>query len=328
MLEKVFQEITNKRKFFASSSTGEQFENQFRNESKKHFSEINGDLTERLSHIEEKPNKEIKTAFNQLKKQVLEKNHPHTLKNPFSNLTSHFLYQPFGSQNYPDFLVFIFDHVVGIEIKFSKNDKDEKNLQTSRPMWNSNLPKPNAIYVYGVANADITFFKGSDILSYETREVLLKYFDTLDKDEGNLKNALKDLENPFGFAPYIRKAYEHKKEFSNHHQIESFFSSNHILTMFLQSHIQTNRNESNTPYIVMATLKDFEILLPPLNEQIAIANILSGLDHEIISLKNKKRQFENIKKALNHDLMSAKIRVLKKINAPKVKDKPAYKGNP
>ncbi|WRD13609.1 restriction endonuclease subunit S [Helicobacter pylori] len=110
----------------------------------------------------------------------------------------------------------------------------------------------------------------------------------------------------------MRKAYEHKKEFSNHHQIESFFSRNHILTMFLQSHIQTNRNEGNTPYIVMATLKDFEILLPPLNKQIAIANILSALDHEIISLKNKKRQFDNIKKALNHDLMSAKIRVLKK----------------
>ncbi len=49
-----------------------------------------------------------------------------------------------------------------------------------------------------------------------------------------------------------------------------------------------------------------------LNEQIAIANILSGLDHEIASLKNKKRQFDNIKKALNHDLMSAKIRILKK----------------
>ncbi|QEF31152.1 restriction endonuclease subunit S [Helicobacter pylori] len=54
------------------------------------------------------------------------------------------------------------------------------------------------------------------------------------------------------------------------------------------------------------------LFLPPLNEQAAIANILSGLDNEIISLKNKKRQFENIKKALNHDLMSAKIRVLKK----------------
>ncbi|WQR70288.1 restriction endonuclease subunit S [Helicobacter pylori] len=64
--------------------------------------------------------------------------------------------------------------------------------------------------------------------------------------------------------------------------------------------------------IQLKALKDFEIPLPPLNEQIAIANILSDLDSEIISLKNKKRQFDNIKKALNHDLMSAKIRVLKK----------------
>ncbi|MCQ2925595.1 restriction endonuclease subunit S [Helicobacter pylori] len=95
--------------------------------------------------------------------------------------------------------------------------------------------------------------------------------------------------------------------FSEHIMFVKYF-----LTMFLQSHIQTNRNEGNTPYIVMATLKDFEILLPPLNEQIAIANVLSDVDSEIISLKNKKRQFENIKKALNHDLMSAKIRVLKK----------------
>ncbi|EMH32448.1 restriction endonuclease subunit S [Helicobacter pylori] len=60
-------------------------------------------------------------------------------------------------------------------------------------------------------------------------------------------------------------------------------------------------------------IKNKEVFCPKdLNEQIAIANILSGLDSEIISLKNKKRQFENIKKALNHDLMSAKIRVLKK----------------
>ncbi|WQX41216.1 restriction endonuclease subunit S [Helicobacter pylori] len=66
------------------------------------------------------------------------------------------------------------------------------------------------------------------------------------------------------------------------------------------------------PHIYFKDYKEKTIFLPPLNEQIAIANILSDLDHEIISLKNKKRQFENIKKALNHDLMSAKIRVLKK----------------
>ncbi|WRC43075.1 restriction endonuclease subunit S [Helicobacter pylori] len=60
-------------------------------------------------------------------------------------------------------------------------------------------------------------------------------------------------------------------------------------------------------------IKNKEVFYPKdLNEQVAIANILSDLDNEIASLKNKKRQFENIKKALNHDLMSAKIRVLEK----------------
>ncbi|WQY09521.1 restriction endonuclease subunit S [Helicobacter pylori] len=122
-----------------------------------------------------------------------------------------------------------------------------------------------------------------------------------------------------GNGAYVGYVHYYKGKFNAYQRtyvLDNF--SEHIifvkyfLTMFLQSHIQTNRNEGNTPYIVMATLKDFEILLPPLNEQIAIANILSALDNEIISLKNKKRQFENIKKALNHDLMSAKIRVLNK----------------
>ncbi|GAA7821715.1 hypothetical protein JP0183_02960 [Helicobacter pylori] len=66
------------------------------------------------------------------------------------------------------------------------------------------------------------------------------------------------------------------------------------------------------PHIYFKDYKEKTIFLPPLNEQSAIANILGTLDNEIASLKNKKRQFENIKKALNHDLMSAKIRVLEK----------------
>ncbi|MGL2384212.1 restriction endonuclease subunit S [Helicobacter pylori] len=92
-----------------------------------------------------------------------------------------------------------------------------------------------------------------------------------------------------------------------------------INILFLRLYINANQKYfkmqgqgSSQLNLSKKAIEDFEILLPPLNEQIAIANILSGLDHEIISLKNKKRQFENVKKALNHDLMSAKIRVLKK----------------
>ncbi|NHA78351.1 restriction endonuclease subunit S, partial [Helicobacter pylori] len=87
-----------------------------------------------------------------------------------------------------------------------------------------------------------------------------------------------------GNGAYVGYVHYYKGKFNAYQRtyvLDNF--SEHIifvkyfLTMFLQSHIQTNRNEGNTPYIVMATLKDFEILLPPLNEQIAIANILSAL---------------------------------------------------
>ncbi len=89
-----------------------------------------------------------------------------------------------------------------------------------------------------------------------------------------------------------------------------------INILFLRLYINANQKYfkmqgqgSSQLNLSKKAIEDFEILLPPLNEQIAIANILSALDNEIISLKNKKRQFDNIKKALNHDLMSAKIRV-------------------
>ncbi|WQZ63125.1 restriction endonuclease subunit S [Helicobacter pylori] len=81
---------------------------------------------------------------------------------------------------------------------------------------------------------------------------------------------------------------------------------------YAYSNIKWNTEHTTILRLYNDNFRNTLIPLPPLNEQIAIANILSGLDNEITSLKNKKRQFENIKKALNHDLMSAKIRVLNK----------------
>ncbi|RKV41903.1 restriction endonuclease subunit S [Helicobacter pylori] len=80
-----------------------------------------------------------------------------------------------------------------------------------------------------------------------------------------------------------------------------------------KQHLLGKAGVTATYIISKQVFEEIDFFVPKdLNEQATIANILSGLDSEIISLKNKKRQFENIKKALNHDLMSAKIRVLKK----------------
>ncbi len=119
-----------------------------------------------------------------------------------------------------------------------------------------------------------------------------------------------------GNGAYVGYVHYYKGKFNAYQRtyvLDNF--SEHIifvkyfLTMFLQSHIQTNKNEGNTPYIVMATLKDFEIPLPPLNEQIVIANILSGLDRYIHALDSLILKKESVKKALSFELLSQRKRL-------------------
>ncbi|AXE60959.1 hypothetical protein DA803_02600 [[Mycoplasma] phocae] len=121
--------------------------------------------------------------------------------------------------------------MIPIEIKFSQNHSghDTKKL-SSRPVWNSNLPKSNAIYLYAISGADTTFFKGSDVIDNDVIKILINYFKNLDKNTDSLNNALSKYENNFGFYPYIRKAYEQKLEKSTYFEngkkaIESYFSS-------------------------------------------------------------------------------------------------------
>ncbi|GHS21447.1 hypothetical protein VN1289_00940 [Helicobacter pylori] len=119
----------------------------------------------------------------------------------------------------------------------------------------------------------------------------------------------------YGTAGYIN--FQKNKFWANDVCFCIYPNKDIIKNIFLYYFLKVNQNylyeisnRNATPYSISKDkILDFEIPLPPLNEQSAIANILSALDNEITSLKNKKRQFENIKKALNHDLMSAKIRV-------------------
>ncbi|GAA7359965.1 hypothetical protein HpBGD130_14700 [Helicobacter pylori] len=119
-----------------------------------------------------------------------------------------------------------------------------------------------------------------------------------------------------GNGAYVGYVHYYKGKFNAYQRtyvLDNF--SEHIifikyfLTMFLQSHIQTNRNEGNTPYIVMATLKDFEIPLPPLNEQNAIADILSALDNYLHALRALILKKESVKKALSFELLSQRKRL-------------------
>jgi hypothetical protein len=171
--------------------------------------------------------------FKKIRKKILLKNSIEWVKNPFYEIKNAFIFQPYGSQNFPDFIIFWNKHIIPIELKYSKNEQGNKNIDIARPKWNSNIPKSNSIYIYGVATKTITFFLGSDIIRDDTRKVLLDFWDKIDKKQKEkLDEKLKNLSNNFGIYPYVRVDYQYKKTKStfinlkNEKVIESYFSKN------------------------------------------------------------------------------------------------------
>lgn len=155
----------------------------------------------------------------EIKKAILDKEYVNLIKNNSSEKLI-YIYQPFGSQNFPDFLIFTDHWILPLEVKFSARDLGNFNPESSKPKWNSNIPKSNSLYIYGAAKSNsITFFKGSDFLGMNTRSLLIDYFKDIDKMTKELKETLKeniflDNSNPFGLSPYIRKDYVYSNSFS------------------------------------------------------------------------------------------------------------------
>ena len=233
----LFKEIRVNKRYYTNSKDGDEFEKKFKKKLEVFgFSEIiqrskTKSAIDEISELEKIEKKKSEEIFKKIKKEILLKNSKENINNRYKKIKKMFIFQPYGAQNFPDFIIFTNKFIIPIEIKYSKNDDGQKNIDTARPMWNSNLPKPNAIYIFGVSNKITTFFIGNDILDYDTRKVLLNYFENINKNEIKLNQKLKNLKNNFGIYPYIRKAYEHKKTkstFSSNDDktIESYFSKN------------------------------------------------------------------------------------------------------
>lgn len=207
------------------ASTGEQFEDNIKTLlQKRGIYEISKNKNfKSFSEFENKRNKEIEILFNEIKDKTLDKNSVETICNPFEKIINNFIYQPYGSQNFPDILIFIDKYVIPLEIKFST--KNAKNELKKLPKWNSNIPKNSSLYIFSIQGEIITFFKGSDFIGDETRKLLYSYFDVLNEfNDWNEKtlNKMKEFkntpeknnENPFGLQPYVRKDFTYNKNFS------------------------------------------------------------------------------------------------------------------
>ncbi len=143
-------------------------------------------------------------GWENLKRESLLKSNDDPISNHY-DIDSSYIYQPNGSQNYPDFLVFETGEVVCIEVKYTRQP---------RPVWNSGLPRPNGFYVLGrPATRDVTFFRGCDVVSREEGESMHAFFDELRQIQVRF-NRENMSEQRKGFAVYIRKAFEQKREYN------------------------------------------------------------------------------------------------------------------
>lgn len=202
-LEQVFINMKKNKKNFIKAKSGDQFEDILESEFKK------VGLT-KLS-LEFCTDDEIIKFVNKIKPDIQNKIGAKIINNELSKpgQINFFISQPYGTQNYPDFLIFTEDKVFAIETKFSSKS-------ASKPLWNGNLPKHNGIYIFGsYGKGDLTFFKGSDVLEKKEREYMVEFFESTTKlIQDNFKKMMldkfnkKEIDLDRGFNVYIRTAFE------------------------------------------------------------------------------------------------------------------------
>ena len=156
--------------------------------------------------------------FRRIKKQAQAKISAGELRNP-SGLRGHYVKQPFGTQAYPDFMVIMGASIVGIETKFSTKKQ-------ASPVWNSGLPRAHGLYVFASrGRGDLTYFKGADVIGEDEVMAMHAFFDDL-KRKQNEFNSSRLADQRYGFAVYVRNAFEQKKT-PNPNALTNFFENPH-----------------------------------------------------------------------------------------------------
>ena len=229
MLGDILEKILKNKMQYAGAKTGELFEDQLKSLFKAEgFTEIRNVSKTRKVHeqimlLEGIDSKSEKYIFKDLKSKIIDKKSTLYFPNPFVKIKNSFIFQPFGSQQYPDFLMITEENIIPIEVKFSKTATTKEKIKAKRPKWNSNLPKANGFYIYGINATDITYFIGADILGHKSRVAMVEYFAKLDEIAIELNDTLESLENKHGFAPKVRVDYHQLKKSSSINSIPSLF---------------------------------------------------------------------------------------------------------
>jgi hypothetical protein len=197
MLDKLFESLRNDKSRYLGAQKGSDFEDRI-------MSYLRGDLgfNRILKSDVASPD------WNLIKATIGNKLGNSFLDIPNENLKKTFIYQPYGSQAFPDFIIFTDKKVIPLEVKFSAKE--------SKPIWNSNVPRAHAFYIFGSYGLkDITFFSGEDVITPDHRKLLYGFFKDIKAIQDKVRQEMPALDlTDRGFTPYIRAAFDqrnHKK---------------------------------------------------------------------------------------------------------------------
>ena len=181
---KAIQSDPTLRRRMVAATNGAELENYFKDEmSKRGFNRV---MPDGLTQTE-------KPAYDGLRNRVKDTSTP--LVNPILRLSAHYIEQPNGSQDYPDFMVFERTHIWAIEPK-------HRSGNGGHPMWNSGTPRKHGIYLFG-NRQDVTFFLGGDVLTDEQVEAIRQYrLQTRNLRDATNQGSLAGQE--YGFSVYDR----------------------------------------------------------------------------------------------------------------------------
>lgn len=215
MLKEVFYDIQTNKDDWLKSKKGPDFEDRFESSLKKYG-----------FNRKSKEDKNTKIILNAIKKNIQNKIGENYIDNIYAkedkSMEDCFIRTPYGSQDFPDFLIFTKKKIVPIEIKYSENN-------STKPVWNGNFPKANSIYIFGsYGKKDVTFFLGGDVLPMNERKAFIYFFKKIKTLEEKFRKVMKDKreknEMSFdrGFNVYVRRAYEQNKAINDMAQTDYF----------------------------------------------------------------------------------------------------------
>ena len=120
-----------------------------------------------------------------------------------------------------------------------------------------------------------------------------------------------------GNGAYVGYVHYYKGKFNAYQRTyvlmdftENIMYIKYYLDMYLKYRIKKEKNEGNTPYIVLSTLTDMEIKVPSIKEQIKITELISNIDDQIDNLKKQLNLCKLQKKGLMQKLFKGEIRLL------------------